>query len=1682
MQPVRSRKSPWLTGVSLSGVLLLALGGPSEAQTAAPACQRQLTANVVALDQVFFYNRLGAVNPGGMIYALRRDVVDASTGKTEAQGGVLTPGRVALRPDKRPRPLVLRMNVRDCLTINFQNLLNPVRENDNQPVTRNAGLHVTGLQLVTSIADDGSNVGANASSLAAPGGKRTYKLFAERENGYLFYSPASQTGGQGDGGALAFGLFGTVNVEPVGAEYYRSDLTNADLRIATVGTAPTGQPLLNYDAVYPVGHPQAGAPVLKILQGTEIVRSDLNAIITGPGRGNFPAGTYPPNPTLEPNASVPQAPGLPVRPREEPFREFTVVFHDEVFAVQAFPGFFNDPVFRHTLGGVKDGFAINYGTGGIGSEILANRLGVGPQFACNDCKYEEFFLTSWALGDPALVVDVPANVGLENLAPGQTPPVGAVGRKATKAFYPDDPSNVHHSYIGDHVKFRNVHAGPKEHHIFHLHAHQWLFTPDSDNSSYLDSQAIGPGSNYTYEIAFNGSGNRNQTVGDAIFHCHFYPHFAQGMWELWRNHDTFEAGTPLDAAGRPAAGSRAYPDAEILAGTPIPALVPLPTLAMAPMPSAVSIVNGQVKLANAGVNPGYPFFVPATAGHRPPNPPLDTVDDGGLPRHVIVGGLSTSIQTRLDFSKTLVSADARAVSETGDPVELTAMAFHAQRTHPAFTQKGVATSFVTNGQPARAGAPYADPCVDDQGKAVGAPVLYKAAGFQMDLKINKVGWHTPQARMLALWADVNDTIAGRRAPQPLFFRVNSGSCITFHHTNLIPANYELDDFQVRTPTDIIGQHIHLVKFDVTSSDGSGNGWNYEDGTLAPEETIERIRAINAAGGLRLPNGTRQTLTPKAHPFFGTLGAKTTVQRWYADPIVNNGGTDRTLRTVFTHDHFGPSTHQQVGLYAGLVVEPAGSRWRDPETGAAFGGRFDGGPTSWHADILTANAANSYREFMVEFADFHLAYEAGGGIDAQGRPRPDPAKAIIPAGVEAVGLPFLFARPEVCPGGVPVPCPEAISASDNGTIVVNYRNEPIALRVQDPSSGTPQQAAGQAGDLAFAYSTKVVRKIPDLNQQPNFYPPLTAGLADRDPFTPMFRAYQGDNVQIRMLVGAHEEGHVHTVNGIKWLQEPSERKSGWRGAQMTGISEHFEFLAPLTEVDGTKGPFWDHLYRPTASMDGQWNGAWGLMRAYKNKRPNLLPLPNNDNFKLASLIQNALQITLDPDAALLSGLIQELKVGNPSDFTGVCPRTAPVRNFDVTAISAAALPGGKLIYNPRVGSFGGNPGPLNDPTALIYANSSDLDVAGALKPGVPVEPLVLRAIAGDCIMLTLRNRLPATVPDQDGFSGLPPVVMNFNANQIRPSSNVGMQPQLLAYDVSRDDGMNIGRNTGDGTVPPGGSITYRWYAGDLTRDPVTDKLIATPVEFGTANLLPADTIEQGLKGLGAVLVVEPPGATWTTDAKTRTAATVTSPSGTFREFVVMTQGSVNLRDRNGKAICPTAGAGAEAGVTGCQGSDDAEESGNQAVNYRSEPMWFRLGYDPGAPLEDTRNVDTTNAVSNTQVGGDPATPVFTAKAGTPVRFRIGESAGHFRNGVFQVHGHVWQREPYVAGSVASQSIGNNPQSEYRGVQEGLGTGNHFDIVLQNGAGGAFKVPGDYLFRDQASFELDNGRWGLFRVQP
>ncbi|MGG5812522.1 multicopper oxidase domain-containing protein [Falsiroseomonas sp. CW058] len=1709
-------RNPFTKARVLAG-LVAALGAasagsaPAQSPPAPPSCAQTVVADVVALEQAVQFNRLGAHHPAYMIYALRDDVV-STDGRAALRAGL-----VRLRDDRRPRPLVLRVNAGDCLTINFTNLLGAAAD-DDQPATRRAGVHVQGLHYVDGPTDGGAFVGNNPSGLVAPGASITYRLFAPQEGTFLFHSTAAMTGGEGNTGTTAYGLFGAVNVQPAQSEWYRSQVTRAELDLATrrnpdgsPALLATGHPSIDYDAVFPAGHPRAGRPILAMRQGNRIVHGDITAIVTGPGRGNL-AVDYVPNPALEPNATLEQAPGAGPRRREEPFREFTAVFHDEIAAVQAFPHY-DDPVLGHTLAGVGDKFAINYGVAGIGSQVLASRLGIGPAAHCAECKYEEFFLSSWVGADPALPVDVPANTALR--ADGS---VDRNAPRATRALYPGDPSNVFPSYLGDRVRIRNLHAGAEQH-VFHLHAHQWLSNPDNAGSAYLDSQFVGPGTGRTYEITFNGAGNRNQTVGDAIFHCHLYPHFAQGMWALWRVLDTFEWGTPLDAQGRPLPNSRAYPDGEVAQGTPIPAVVPVPTLALAPLPAPVRIEAGQVVLAGNGTaaedNPGYPFFIPAHAGHRPPRPPLDTVDDGGLPRHVVTGGESVAQLDRLDFGKEMEELEVRWLAEAGEPVERAAMAFHARRGHASVTAEGRTRTFVTNGQPPVPGAPFADPCGTDDGRPYGGRTIrYRSAAFQTRMVLNRAGWHFPQGRMTALWEDVLPTIEGRRPPEPLVARVNSGDCVVYQHTNLVPNIYELDDYQVRTPTDIIGQHIHLVKFDVLASDGGGNGFNYEDGTLSPGEVRERINAIRRFNGCGGGDEGRDCPRARPHPFFGSgpdgswLGAMTTVQRWFADPVTDEQGRDRTLRTVFTHDHFGPSTHQQHGLYSAVVIEPTGSRWFHPETGQAFDySRADGGPTGWQAIIHTADPAGSYREFVLQVADFVGAYAAGGGIDSNGRPIPDPARVINGPARQVAGLPYLIRPGVVCPGGARPPCPEAIMARDPGTFAVNFRQEPLALRLFDPNrpradgTGPGAQAAGIAGDPAYALRSDITRAMPEMNRQPTVYPPLTAGVRPGDPFTPLLRAYKGDRIEVRLVSGAHEEPHFMMIQGHRWLLRPDEPNSGWRSGQHLAISEHFEMDATLLPPDGDVSPTSDHLYSLSASAEGFWNGAWGILRTHEFTQADLRPLPNNPP-------PPARRITLPDGRAVQASF--SARFTNLNEFNGACPVGAPIRRYAVAAVAASQALGPQgLVYNDRPGAFAGQRGPIQDPTAAMYVLTSDL-VNGRLAPGRRPEPLVLRATAGECIEVTLENRLPANwaasvvAPANHGFSSLPLLVDRFNMNQLRPSQEVGLHAQLVTADVTRSDGTNVGLNatirngqrSNSQTVAPGARITYRWYAGRLVRN--GDRVEAVPVEFGAANLMPADRLRQSGKGLVGALVVLPRGATWAEDPGTRTAATVsfTDPEGnarTFRDFVVMFQDDLNLQAA-GRAICPSGAADAAPDVEGppvsiaagpCMGAEDPQDSGNHAFNYRTEPLWHRLGYAPGEVAGITRTRDFHRALSNALVGGDPRTPVFTARAGEELRFRILQAGGHGRSGVFALQGHQWSMLPHRSVDSASDTIEGAPwrsgwnRSPPLGATEGIGPGMHATLVVPQ-AGGARGVAGDYLFRNTMPGAFESGAWGLLRV--
>ena len=1806
-----------MTRTRFSGVLAitLALAVGAEAKT--------VKAHVVALDQPIFFNRIGAKQPGGMIYALERDVVPVvPNGTTPTPCFVLenTPqackaGQVMLRGSKRPRPLVLRVNIGDDLEIHFRNLLAPATRNGwANTVTRRAGVHVVGLQWSKSSADDGSYVGANPASLPAPGDPEiVYTLHAATEGAYFLTSMAGPLGGTGAGQASA-GLFGAVHVEPAGARWFRSQVKRPDLAQAASGQTPEGLPLISdfdYEKTYPAGAnwgwpdnvPIApNTPILDMVNSdNEIVHSDLTAIIAGPNNWQFPGR---PANSAEPN-------------RNQPFREFTIIYHNDFLATQAYLLQTN----TDTLNPGSDAFGINYGFGGIVAELNANRLGVGPMGGCTDCKFEEFFLSSWAVGDPAMLVDNPANGGNPanptppkgkkvptppvnppaSFNPGKNPFTQSLFPQATVASYLDDPSNVYHSYLSDHVTFRILSADSDLHHIHHQHAQQWLHTPNSQTSTYLDSQAIGPGSAFTLEMTYDGSGNRNKTIGDSIFHCHFYPHFAQGMWALWRVHDVFEQGTETDPkTGKPVLGARALPDAEIVVGTPIPALVPMPTIVMAPKPSPVFIQNGQVVYgtpadrdpdgSKVADNPGYPFFIPGLAGQRAPGPPLDTAQnpgfnpaisdptnpqsrpllDGGLPRHLTKTGTWTQWETAYNWSKDVETLQALELPEDGTHVEKVAMAFHQQKNHPSHTPEGMPGNFLTNGMGPKQGAPYADPCIANPLHNGPDPVrAYKAANIQLDVILNKKGWHFPQQRMLTLWGDVVPTLFGndqmtvaQKAPEPFFFRANSGDCIEYWHTNLVPKYYELDNFQVRTPTDILGQHIHLVKFDVTSSDGAANGFNYEDGTMSPEEVQERVHAIDKVGGLLQADGTRKMLTA-VRPFYfcdnpsaayfaeycvldpakpGSgkwVGARTTIQRWWADPLTNGStpdqGKDRTMRTVFTHDHFGPSTHQQTGLYAALVIEPTNSTWFtpdpvDPNGEVQLGNRQlmaegqtfrDGGPTSWQASIKTQPTDDSYREFLLALQDMQLAYLPTSKAKAGGTPGGLPGQTsggLSPSA--ACKLPLTnpnnlctygwFSDPGDRTTGRPSTAinanqlPQIVSEGFNtGTYSVNYRNEPVPFRAWDPKN--KQLAPGNQGSLSFLY-TSTARADNCLNVQPvapatlNMFlnnlvqdkgtvcgnddhtspfkypaplqPVNNAGIFGGDPFTPLMRAYQNDKVQVRIVAGSHLVTHDFSMPGLKWFFEPSDHNSGYRNNQTVGISEHFEMLFTLPPAKGTA----DYQYLADGAQFGIQNGLWGLLRAYDGKtdgkQPALPFLPNNPTG------------------------------GFPITAQGGCPASAPVKTFTVQAITAnqltvAAGPPNKEMINVRENVYnkGGMLYVLQQENGVAVPEFQDI-LSGKRLP----EPLVLRVNAGDCASVTVVNKFDTTTPPsvflpQNGVPALQILGAAPYNIKLPASAEAGLSPQLLSFDVTTDLGGNLGKNPIQTTDATSGSQkTYNWYAGVLI-DPETGQYSPQAVEFGATGLFSSDPIQQQFQGLEGALIVEPKGAMVEPDSNTRVSANIRPGPGAtfqaFREFVVITN------DNNNELITINTGTPVKPNLS------PVPFQGTAAVNYGTEPWWLRMGLAAGQSgpqdintfkARQFNNIDLSCALSNEMNGtlnpmltfvplqnvanplaGDMGTPVYTAGAGSKVRFRV-LNPGGVNDLVFELHGHSWQEEPYQNNSA---NIGNNPASDWQGSRMGHGARNHFDVVLDS-AGGSNAVPGDYLYRSHTALGLRSGMLGVFRV--
>jgi hypothetical protein len=510
-------------------------------------------------------------------------------------------------------------------------------------------------------------------------------------------------------------------------------------------------------------------------------------------------------------------------------------------------------------------------------------------------------------------------------------------------------------------------------------------------------------------------------------------------------------------------------------------------------------------------------------------------------------------------------------------------------------------------------------------------------------------------------------------------------------------------------------------------------------------------------------------------------------------------------------------------------------------------------------------------------------------------------------------------------------------------------------------------------------------------------------------------------------------------------------------QAMGLSEHFELLfkVPSSSApnvarkcpDGTSdGNCADYLYSPSLDDVGIANGMWGLFRAYD---------PNKLANKLQPLNSNPINPNNNVTYATCPANLIAPAVKRVFNITAV---TAQKALANISPVPGSNPPAGQILFNSRGQT-------LRSKIGVMYVRSEDLDAQGRLKTGTPVEPLILRANAGDCIEVNLTNSVGASslVFQQNffmasPFNGVNPVNQQ-PVFQSKMSSYVGLHPQLLSYDTATSNGINVGWNSQmkDQAVGYGQTIKYQWYAGRIDRDD-TGNLNYTPVEFGALNLFPSDPVFQHINGLFGSMIIEPQGSTWkcgeasnlgncdppsATPPTSRASATVTLPDNTaFREFALMISDDLRI-----------------------------SQSNSSAVNYRTEPKSFRYA---GNSTKDFSCMLSNQLIQTAQK--NPQTPILTAEVGDRVRFRMTHPFGTGTSQVFTLHGHVWQRNPYTNDS---KVIGDNSLSQWLGSRDNHGATDHFELVLDK-AGGSSAQAGDYLYTVFLPNQATLGAWGIFRV--
>lgn len=801
-----------------------------------------------------------------------------------------------------------------------------------------------------------------------------------------------------------------------------------------------------------------------------------------------------------------------------------------------------------------------------------------------------------------------------------------------------------------------------------------------------------------------------------------------------------------------------------------------------------------------------------------------------------------------------------------------------------------------------------------------------------------------------------------------------------------------------------------------------------------------------------------------------------------------------------------------GLFGALIVEPAGTIWRDSVTGqtSAGGNRLDG----LYLDILPTGPNLTLEQESIDYTPGHDYGKPEEYIHFATRPH---REFVI----------FFHDEPEYLPPhgeGAQDPCEEKGDQGGHGghgdflpIMPVSYRAEPMINRerkIWELLKKDPHHF----GDR------------PVLNEEQHH-----SSWMFGDPATPILKAYIGDPVRIRFVHAAVKETHVFHLHMYEWHAVPNDPES----PRIDAIS-----VSPQTAH--TIEPLWGAGNRHQVAGDVIWHchlyphfheGMWGIFRTFET-------LQNGPTTEMVAYVEEEGDIYQDrfigryPDGTPIERLLPlpdphrkppprptPQHPGYPLYIPGKMQQKSPIppwpdRDWHLGEKEYCGLPSLKADAMPRAFDYRPRPHSLerkafNDrplPGELFTRNPFRIqqevqweeplyqynegkkevchdvimekleieyneygrdkehkygwhDKNGHLyylkQDGHPgdrqKEPLFFRALHGQILNLTFENRTPYNPHDEE------PDIRKTEFDPPFPpcakrnwQGECAMHVHMVKFDPICGDGASTGWNYISGPIAHKKMI-YRWWA---------DK------EFGTIffhdHLFANYRQKHGLFG---ALIVEPIGSKFyhpkenkqiISGLQARIQTLRPSPDKAdyvgipqinwAREFCIAIGDFIPMWKR-GKPLNPPPNPGGHG------------DQGVMALNYRCDPIAERAKFKDPDDEEHRRLMDPSQWFSSAKPYQDPYTTLFLSYEDDPIWFRVLQGS-HEEQHSFQVHGLRWQR---FRGNPSRNSPMRNQQTF--GISEAFTFVNH----EKYGAG-------DYMYKLSAADDLWLGCWGIIRALP